>query len=100
MRVSQCGSCEHRRSAVVGVARAERGRCGGVGGGARRGARAGRGGRTWDGSGSKYYGGYGGRTYCENCIELPEPARRNFERMRRRLDRLEKSLAEIKSQQS
>lgn len=40
------------------------------------------------------------RTYCENCIELPEPARRNFERMRRRLDRIEKPLAELKSQQT
>ena len=40
------------------------------------------------------------RTYCEVCVELPEAARRNFERIRRRLDRLEKALAELKSQRS
>ena len=39
------------------------------------------------------------RTYCENCIELPEPARRNFEPCAAGWI-AEKSLAEIKSQQS
>jgi hypothetical protein len=37
------------------------------------------------------------RSYCENCVQLPEPARRNFERMRRRIERLEKALADLKN---
>ncbi len=40
------------------------------------------------------------RTYCETCVELPEAARRNFERMRRRLDRLEKAVEALKDQRT
>ncbi len=37
------------------------------------------------------------RTYCEHCVQIPEPSRRIFERMRRRLSRLEKTLDDLKN---